>query len=389
MNRWITLRYHWGFTGLFSILCFIQFEISAQQVKPFPSLVTFGNEQVANGTLAGGCVLILHRGEVVLHEAFGYSDLKSQKPFSKNAPVIVASISKPMLATALFRLHQSNQLDINAPIDRYLTEYRNAKLADGTPMKRLPSTIELLTHTAGALSFYKEGGRPWFASWTKGKTLAEVVKGYSVKHPFQTAPGTKYAYSGIGTDIAARVGEVASGLPRNEYILQELSLPLGLTTTAYREIGSAPDNMPTRYLISKESGKLMLPKKRDLPEKNHYSSSGGAIISTATDIATWLEMIRNSGTHRGKPYLKPETFAKFVEKSPKGSAVSGGLHAREFDQNGSPSVLGHSGSSGTDCWIDLENNITAVMLTQSGSEASKTMAKKVRATALEWAQNLE
>jgi hypothetical protein len=42
-----------------------------------------------------------------------------------------------------------------------------------------------------------------------------------------------------------------------------------------------------------------------------------------------------------------------------------GLFIRKKDQDGKVLVVGHSGSSGTNCWIDFENDIIGIMLTQT------------------------
>jgi CubicO group peptidase (beta-lactamase class C family) len=98
--------------------------------------------------------------------------------------------------------------------------------------------IELFTHTSGLRHDEAPGGRPWFASWTEGKTLAQVVKRYALEFPFMAQPGTRYAYSGIGTDVAARVLEVAAARPRNALIVIEVTKPLGMTQTFYRDANS-------------------------------------------------------------------------------------------------------------------------------------------------------
>ncbi len=91
--------------------------------------------------------------------------------------------------------------------------------------------VELFTHTSGLRNDESPGGRPWFAGWTKGKTLEEVVRGYAEKFPFKAPPGTRYAYSGIGTDVAARVAEFASGSCRNDLLLETVCRPLGMSHT--------------------------------------------------------------------------------------------------------------------------------------------------------------
>ena len=76
-------------------------------------------------------------------------------------------------------------------------------------------------------------------------------------------------------------------------------------------------------------------------------------------------MIRNGGEHEGKPFLSPEWFAKMLSPHPGSRCVKGGLFIRRSDATGQPAVLGHSGSSGTNCWLDFERDLIAILLTQT------------------------
>ena len=150
-----------------------------------------GDEKVAGLTL-----LIMHRGQTVYHGAYGYADLETKIPFRTDTPVVIASISKPLLGTAIFRLAQAGQLDVSTPITTYLPEFEYLKLESGQPAIHAPSLRDLLSHTSGTRAEEADGGRPWLASWTPGKTLAEVVTRYASDFPLRAQPGTRYATAG-------------------------------------------------------------------------------------------------------------------------------------------------------------------------------------------------
>jgi len=323
-------------------------------------------EAVAEGTVAGGSVLVLQQGKVIYERGFGFADIESKAPFLVESPAVVASISKPLLGTTAFRLAQEDKLDLSAPISEYLPEFAPSKLESGKAIGRKPTMIELFTHTSGMRGDSATGGRPWFAKWVVGKPLSEVVSRFAGDFPFKAEPGEKYSYCGIGTDVAARVLEVATKRPRNELFVSELSRPLGMKSTFFRDAEglSKVGKMPTRYYRSKD-GKLVESKRRAIPAKNTYSSSGGSVISTAPDLARWLLMIRNGGLHEGKPFLKRETNAKLLSAFPRSSNAQGGLFIRKSDASGKAVVVGHTGSSGTNCWIDFEIDAIGIMLTQT------------------------
>ncbi|YCM46070.1 serine hydrolase domain-containing protein [Verrucomicrobiaceae bacterium 227] len=332
----------------------------------FSSLEAFFKKSVEDGQIAGGSVLILHKGKVVHQQGFGFSDLESKTPFSADTPVIVASISKPILATAAFRLVEKDKLNLDDPISKHLEKFSDAKLESGAPLKRAPTTGELFTHTSGMRNDEAPGGRPWFRTWVKGKPLSEVIDRFATEFPFKAQPGTRYAYSGIGTDVAARVLEVVSGELRNTLLVNEVTHPLGMTKTFFMDANSLRQvgPMPTRYTHDKE-GHLVPFKKRFTPPPHTYSPSGGAVISTAPDLARWLLMIRNKGQHEGTPFLSSETLSLMLTRAPKSNNAYGGLFVRKKDAHGQALKVGHTGSSGTNCWIDFENDIIGIVLTQT------------------------
>lgn len=350
----------------FTTLITLVTPILAAAKPDFTTLDSFLQKSVEEGTVAGGSVLILHQGEVVHQTGFGYSDLESKTPFPADAPVIIASISKPILATAAFRLVEKDKLDMAAPISTYLEKFKNSKLESGEPLNRPPTIGELFTHTSGMRNDEAPGGRPWFRTWVKGKPLSEVIDRFATEFPFKAQPGTRYAYSGIGTDVAARVLEVTSGQPRNRLLVNEVTQPLGMTKTFYLDADSLKQTgpMPSRYYHDKKGHLALLPK-RFTPPPQTYSPSGGTIISTASDLARWLLMIRNKGQHQEKAYLSPDTISLMLTRFPKSNNAHGGLFVRRKHANGKGFRFGHTGSSGTNCWIDFENDIIGIVLTQT------------------------
>ena len=350
-------------------LCILATTLPGRHVRAAPDFAPirqFLEASVSDSTVAGGSLLVLHRGEVVFAEGFGFADLETKTRFQFDTPAIVASISKPLLGTVAFRLAEDGKVNLSSPIANYLPEFEKPMLEPGGVAARPPTTLELFAHTSGMRHAEAPGGRPWLASWTRGKPLADVVKRYAAEYPFETQPGTRYAYSGIGTDVAARLLEVAAERPRNALLVAELAKPLGMTQTFYRDAKSLESvgDLPTRYYRGAD-GTLLVARNRPVPPPDTYSSSGGSIISTAPDLACWLLMIRNGGRHGPAAFLAPDSVADMLSEAPRSRNAKGGLFVRKKDETGKIVVLGHTGSSGTNCWIDFEHDLIGIMLTQT------------------------
>lgn len=364
-NRLFSSLQRWACFMLRQIALLSLFTTGLFSQSDFQQVTAYLDQSVTNQTVAGGAVIVLHRAKVVFKTGFGYADVKSREQFKIQTPAILASISKPMLGTAAYRLSEAGKVNLVAPISRYLPSFGNLKLISGEALSRAPTLTELLTHTSGMRHDTAPQGRPWFAEWTQDQPLAVVVDRYAREFPFYTPPGTRQAYSGIGTDVAARVLEITSGRLRNALLQEEVCRPLGMMQTYYLDAQRVRQRpMPTRYYISKNGG-LTVAAKRRMPEKNTYSSSGGTIISSASDLAIWLLMIRNQGRFQNKPFLKAESIKDMLRPNPVGSNAQGGFFVREKDAQGNPTVIGHTGSSGTNCWINFATDTIGIMITQT------------------------
>ncbi|QDS93842.1 Esterase EstB [Roseimaritima multifibrata] len=341
----------------------------ADERPSMQSVEAFLQKSVEKGSVAGGVLLVYHRGEPILEAPFGFADLEAGKPYKMDTPVIIASISKPLIGTILFRMQEAGKLNLDAPITEYLPEFADPQMKSGEPSPRPPKVGELLTHTSGFRSDYEDGGRIWFQDWTKERPLSEVVAGVAKNIPLNRVPGTKYAYSGIGTDVAARIGEVVSGERRNAFLQSELAEPLQMDHTFYfakTRVDALPEGMPIRYYRGSRSGKLLRYKKRLPLDDEFYSSSGGTVVSTAEDLGRWLLMLRSRGIlPDGSRYLSAASMDAMLHPAPLGYNAAGGLFIRRKNDQGVPVLYAHTGSSGTNVWIDFEQDVIGIMLTQT------------------------
>lgn len=323
--------------------------------------------------VAGGVVLVIHRGEQIFSTEFGFENIESGTQFHAESPFAVASISKPLLGTALYRLVDAQQLDVDLPVSEYLPEFADCRLESGEALERAPTTTELLTHISGIRYDRADKGRIWYLSWTQGQSLDAVVSHIASEFPFKAQPGTRYAYSGIGTDVAARVGEVVSGLARNQLLDEQLASPLGMANTFYataQGFAARELALPTRYYHDKDTGELRTGRRRVPPQDGHYNASGGGVVSTAPDLAKWLMMLRAGGKlPDGTSFLTDENLELMLTPVEGSYNAQGGLFVRRRDEDNNPVKYKHTGSTGTTVWIDFEHDIIGIILTQTSSSS--------------------
>ena len=122
-------------------------------------------------------------------------------------------------------LVDEGKIALDDPVAKYLPEFRDLWVAaerDGEHVllkrpKRPITVRDVLSHTSG-MPFSSAMENPTL----DGLPLRVAVKSYAMT-PLQTEPGTKYAYSNAGINTAARILEVVSGMPYEEFLQKRSS----------------------------------------------------------------------------------------------------------------------------------------------------------------------
>jgi len=178
-----------------------------------------------------------------------------------------------------------------------------------------------------------------------------------------------------GFDVLARVVEVASGMPLDQFLDQRIFTPLGMTQTSHWPSDDQMPRLVTAYGYN--NGQMVKNQNSMSMSSKVYFAGGGGLVSTADDYAKFAQMLANGGELNGKRLLSPRTVdlmssvhipASFPGRNP---GEGFGLSMRVIEDaiagnhrisNGS---FGWSGVYGTHFWIDPKEEIVAVMMIQT------------------------
>lgn len=166
-------------------------------------------------------VAVVRQGEIIWEEAFGWADVERQVPATAHTAYSLASMTKPITATAVMRLRESGALDIDAPIENYLGGIQltgNGFDRNGVTARRI------MAHSAGLPqygAFYLDGAEPAGSEATLSKFGMVVFP-----------PNTRFEYSNIGMKILDAAIAQVSGLSYGDYLNSEVFSPLGMTNSA-------------------------------------------------------------------------------------------------------------------------------------------------------------
>ncbi|MEU5948148.1 serine hydrolase domain-containing protein [Micromonospora sp. NPDC047465] len=279
--------------------------------------------QYRDATGLPGVAVAVTRGTEVVHAA-GYGRTPAGDPITAHTPMAVASVSKSFTALAVMQLVEAGRVELDGPVHRHLPEFT---MAD--PRAVRITVRQLLDQTSGM----SDTTFPAFSRRQPG-SLREAVAGMRTAR-LAAAPGTRWEYHNPNFQVAARLVEVVSGLPFDEYLRTRVFAPLGMTDS--RTLDVAAD------LPSSARGHLMiLGRPVALPEPPAFGNGSGGVLSSARDMAAWLIAQGNQGRGPdGTAVVSPAGLATLHRPSAVSDSYALGWFV-EKTGSGAP-MIAHSG----------------------------------------------
>lgn len=319
---------------------------------------TVFQEGIDRKVIPGGSLMILHRGEVVMREAFGVADIESEAPYTVDAPCRIASLTKPHTATLMIMLAERGLLSLDDPIDQYLPEFRELRHAGKVVDKPAPTIRQCLSHTAGFPG--NDVMRAEATTMASVKTLGEMVEQLAAR-ALANPPGAKYEYSGAGYYVVGRIAEIVTGRPFQDLMRRHLFEPIGAETATFLPTPELALRLPTSY--DRNDGGFI---RRDGQLGLRIVGPGGSLISSLDDIARLMLLHRNQGKVGTVQVVSAESLKQMLVPQPSTGPMGYGLGfnilAKRTD--GSVSRVQHTGASGTLALIDFDRDLIVVVLTQ-------------------------
>jgi CubicO group peptidase (beta-lactamase class C family) len=318
---------------------------------------------VREGQVSGAVTLVSRNGRVAHLDAVGQADIEQQQPMQVDTLFAIASMTKPITATALMILVDEGRVALTDPVAKYIPEFADVRL-DGRPSARPITLRDVLTHTAGLGGSQQNEG-----------SLAQTAVAIA-RRPLLFEPGTKWSYS-PGLTICGRVVEVVSGKPFHEFLDERIFQPLGMPDTTFFPNADQQKRLARLYKPGPEKGTLA-PATHWINEltPDRTANPSGGLFSTAADLARFYQMVLNGGELDGRRVVSPQAVRDMTR------VQTGDLQTGFTDGNGwglgwcvvrqpqgvtgmlSPGACGHGGAFGTQGWIDPARKMSFVLLIQ-------------------------
>jgi serine beta-lactamase-like protein LACTB len=250
----------------------------------------------------GLAVAVAFEGKIVWSEGFGYADLESKRPVSPSTTRFrIASVSKPLTAAGLLRLVERGEVDLDAPVQRYVLNFPVKK--EGAITTRL-----LAGHLAGIRN-YKS-----IAEAFRNEPFATVQAGLAIfkDDPLVAPPGEEFHYTTYGYSLIGAVMESAAQRDYLDLMRIEVLTPLGMQHTRPDRSGVADPDLTRFYKGSRFGG-----FRPEVPVDCSYKWPGGGFLSTAEDLVIFGAALVEPG------FLKEESLAQlFTPQRPKKAGPS-------------------------------------------------------------------
>jgi len=279
--------------------------------------------------IAGAVVTVVKDGKVLFAKGYGYADVKARKPVTVDATLFrPGSISKTFTWTAVMQLVEQGKIDLNRDVNDYLDFKIPATFDKPITMK------DLMTHTPGFEETLKE---LFVANAADMRPLQQYVQTHMPQEILP--PGTTPAYSNYGATLAGYIVQRVSGIPFDDYIEQNIFVPLGMTHSTFRQ--PLPANL--KPLMSQGYNKASQPPK-DFEFVQAWPA--GSLATTAEDMSHYMIAHLQNGEYNGARILQPQTAQLMHSRAfglvPSMNGMAYGFY--EESRNGHR-IIGHAGDT--------------------------------------------
>jgi uncharacterized protein YbbC (DUF1343 family)/CubicO group peptidase (beta-lactamase class C family) len=344
------------------------------QSLDWPDLDRVTHESIAAGDIPGGVILIGQGNRVLYRKALGSRALvPAVEPMTTDTIFDIASLTKIAATTpAILALVDDRKLELDAPLGRYLKEFKSPRLAWLTVRR-------VLTHTAGFPDI------PSSDVMAKGLADGMRLLASGVSEPSPTAP---FRYSDAGFIVLAELVHRVSGETLDRFTQKRFYKPLGMRETTFNppvawRARIAPTEVVQGQMLR---GVVHDPRARQL----HGVAGHAGLFSTADDLGRFCRMLLADGMDGGRRYLSSASVRAMFAPNEVGEATRGlgwdisSSYSRTLGSFFPVGSVGHTGFTGTSIWMDPPTRTYVIILTNrvhpSGKGSVVDLRRRVSAS---------
>lgn len=357
--------------------------------RTLAKLDTLALEGIQRGAFPGCQVLVARQGKVVYQKSFGQHGYGISTPVQSDMLYDIASLTK-VTATlqALMWLYDRGKFDLDEPVSRYLTELVGTN-------KESMTIREVLWHQAGLVAFIpfwketKTGStfRPDYYTTASTEALPVTTNLFiqskigadvwrwiidsRLNNLVDSKGGHRYLYSDLGMIMMQKLVERLAQQSLDQFLQQKFWAPLGITRMTFNPLRKfSKEMLPPTAQDDLFRGELIHGTVHDPNAALLGGVAGHAgLFSNAWEIAKIAQLQLQKGRYGDAKLFGPETVETFLlSTSPKSGRPLGwnrpGAHENSavYSMRASSQTFGHTGFTGTVVWVDPEQDLIFVFL---------------------------
>ncbi|MDT9600135.1 serine hydrolase domain-containing protein [Sphingosinicella rhizophila] len=339
----------------------------AQARDRFDPVRSYISDQLKDGSIPSVAVAVVENGRVVWEEGFGWANREKRIKADPDTLYSLASISKPITATAIMTLVEAGKIDLDAPANDYLGF---AKLTARVGDARAATVRNVLSHSAGLPLHYQ------FYYVDEDHVVPsrdDTILRYA---HLMTPPGEQFEYSNLGYGILDYIIARASGRAYADYMRTEVFLPLGMTHSSI-DIGPGLEAYAAeRY---DQDGK-------PIPFYDFDHAGGSAVYSSARDMARFALFHMKAGPADQKAILSAAAIDAMhrpaIRSNPKEPEAFYGLGFSGNRRNGYRMISHGGGMGGVSTTMTMfpDQKSAIIVLTNSRNTLPGHLVDRIAAT---------
>ena len=319
------------------------------------------NDAIDSKLFPGAQILVVKDSEILAEKSFGYQTFESNSPkIDINTIYDIASLTKVVATTpVIMKLIKKKYLHLDHEIYQFYPEFKG-EWKDKVTIKHL------LTHSSG-LKPYEE--------YFKNKNIKnsdDIIRDIVSKQNLLFEPGSEFKYSDLGMILLMDIAEKITGRTFSELVQSWILNPLNMKNSYFNPPVNILDVIPPTEIDNLYRNKIV---KGFVHDENAFLMGGvsghAGLFSNSYDIAKYAQTMINFGIYNGSRVFNSYSIKKTTKKqnTPYGSdyalgwdtpSIRGNSSAGDFFSKGS---YGHLGFTGTSLWVDPNQKIIIILLT--------------------------
>lgn len=360
--------------------------VKPSQLKKLNSIDSIAKNIIEARATPGCQILVAEKGEIIYSKSFGYQTYDKKVKIDNSMLYDIASVTKIASTTlAIMKLYEDNIISLDDTLSRYIKELKGSN-------KENITIRQILVHESGLKDFI-----PFYNSFQNNHQLKDSVLSYTKNDKFcyeindglfvnknyqkeilkQIAASTlgtpgKYVYSDLGMIMLRIMVERITQKRFDVYMDETFYKPMGLTKLTFNPLAKFPKAqiVPTETDPDFREGTLQGYVHDPSAALLGGVSGHAGLFANAADLAAIGQMLLNNGFYNGQRFLNPATIMEFAERQSPHSRRGLGFDKPEntpgkaspASHKASNLCFGHTGFTGTCMWVDPENGLVYVFL---------------------------